>query len=208
MTCPFLILHNFEQNMTDTKYWRWFSVASLNGTLSFSTYTTYNYEDMPDIQIAEKYKELKTIEDLQAHPYSEINSPTSCYFETNKDRKEQGQNNDTNKDEQGQTNDEDENEDENEENEADNETDDENDVFFRDQQDCIVWRLEASTGYVYVKRKAKNDQMLTIYVAKSLPEFLSRVEFESDLWHQLWYNNSQSLSAEQDAYVQALKNLV
>lgn len=50
-------------------------------------------------------------------------------------------------------------------------------LFYRDQQDCVRWVYESDTGFV----KTTND----VYVAKSLPEFLSHIEDDSMKWFEL-----------------------
>lgn len=57
----------------------------------------------------------------------------------------------------------------------------ENDVFYRDQQDCVIWACD-NQGCVYIK----NDYQpyLKQYVAHSIPEFLSHI-YDDNLQ---WYN--------------------
>lgn len=47
-------------------------------------------------------------------------------------------------------------------------------LFYRDQQDCVLWYLDENTGYVMDHRGN--------YVAKSLSEFLSRICLENACW--------------------------
>ena len=55
---------------------------------------------------------------------------------------------------------------------------DEPGVFFRDQQDCVVWCLDEKTGEVF-------DAGSGYCVASSLAEFLTRILLENVAWHQL-----------------------
>lgn len=53
-----------------------------------------------------------------------------------------------------------------------------NDIFYRDQQDCVIWALNKD-GRVYIK----DDDPYTIsYVAKSIPEFLSHIYDDTIDW--------------------------
>lgn len=55
-------------------------------------------------------------------------------------------------------------------------------VFYRDQQDCIIWALDAKTGYVYI---FDDDRPYTrCYTARSLPEFLSHIYDNSKAWYE------------------------
>lgn len=56
------------------------------------------------------------------------------------------------------------------------------DVFYRDQQDCVIWALD-NKGRVYIKDY--DQPYVKYYVAKSLPEFLSHVKADNICW----YNN-------------------
>jgi hypothetical protein len=49
-----------------------------------------------------------------------------------------------------------------------------NGLFYRDQQDCVRWVYETSTGFV----KTTSGR----YVAKSLAEFLSHIEDDAKCW--------------------------
>lgn len=60
-------------------------------------------------------------------------------------------------------------------------------VFYKDSQGCILWALEEHTGRVYIYDE---DNMFTrTFVAKSLPEFLSRIMFESSKFYTKYYSN-------------------
>ena len=72
------------------------------------------------------------------------------------------------------------------------------DVFYRDQQDCVVWSLR--DGQVYA-----NDDML---VADSLAEFCARMILESKIWFAAFMPNRYAMAEDPPgmlAYVQALK---
>jgi len=54
-------------------------------------------------------------------------------------------------------------------------------VFFRDQQDCVVWCVDNKTGEVFVPSQDKDVEEYA--VATSLPEFLTRIALENEIWH-------------------------
>ncbi len=83
-------------------------------------------------------------------------------------------------------------------------------AFFYDQQGCIVWRLDAKTGEVYVKQEEEeeeeekeeeeeegkekeeeeksnnnNNNNNRVVVSPNLAEFLLRIKIENDLWFAL-----------------------
>lgn len=58
-------------------------------------------------------------------------------------------------------------------------------MFYRDQQDCIIWFLEKETGYVKTERER--------YVAKSLPEFLSHIEDDSIKWYSTFMQSVKKI---------------
>jgi len=61
------------------------------------------------------------------------------------------------------------------------ELENEKEVFYNDQQGCVTWALETSTGRVYLYN---SDNPYKIqYVAKSLPEFLMRIYTENEIWY-------------------------
>lgn len=68
-------------------------------------------------------------------------------------------------------------------------------IFYVDQQWCIKWQYQESVG-VYI-----NDDT-SLVVAKSIPEFLSRVHLED----RIWYNLSKKTKEEQD-YIDFYKSL-
>ncbi len=49
-------------------------------------------------------------------------------------------------------------------------------IFLYDQQSCLIWALEETTGYVYEYKRTNIHQIY--YVAKSLAEFLTRLKIE------------------------------
>ena len=53
------------------------------------------------------------------------------------------------------------------------------DVFYHDQQDCVIWALDDQER-VYVKDA---DPYIKRYVAKSLPEFLSHIYDDNEKWY-------------------------
>lgn len=103
----------------------------------FTTYKTWNYSDMPEVEIFEPFKKFVTVQDIQENLlilHNVIRSPTSCYFSV------------------------------------------EGNVFYRDQQDCIIWSYDSEKG-VYTD----NGDI----VAKSIPEFLTRIYIENCIWFKL-----------------------
>jgi hypothetical protein len=56
-------------------------------------------------------------------------------------------------------------------------------IFYRDQQDCVIWQLDKKTGYV--KSYGQEEK----FVAKSIPEFLSHVFSDSQTWYLDWKTN-------------------
>lgn len=71
-------------------------------------------------------------------------------------------------------------------------------VFFRDQQDCVVWCLDEKTGEVFVPGFKKS-----VVVAASLPEFMTRIALENEIWlHTSPFRQSQKeLSNAAKAYM-------
>jgi hypothetical protein len=53
-------------------------------------------------------------------------------------------------------------------------------VFYRDQQDCVIWKL-TENGQVDA---ITEDNEVIECVADSLPEFLNRIEIENHIWFQ------------------------
>src|SRR3990167_2545182 len=53
-------------------------------------------------------------------------------------------------------------------------------IFFHDQQDCILWALDR-VGRVYIYDE--DSPYLVKYCSKSLPEFLTRINVENKMWY-------------------------
>jgi len=70
-------------------------------------------------------------------------------------------------------------------------------VFYCDSQGCILWVLEDDGKIV-----TSNN----ICVAKSLPEFLTRIELENAIWFKTWLKN-EPLTEKEAKYVEALYQL-
>ena len=51
-------------------------------------------------------------------------------------------------------------------------------VFYRDQQDCIIWALDKNGVY------CRENDMNKMYVAKDLGEFLWRINIENACWYE------------------------
>ena len=57
--------------------------------------------------------------------------------------------------------------------------------FYHDQQGCLCWSLEKCSGKVYLAVPSVGDDVSArIYVAASLPEFLSHMHHDNYTWHQ------------------------
>lgn len=111
-----------------------------------STYKRLSYDSLPQIEISDIFKNMKTISDIIKNMNfltKTIRSPTSSYFDVD--------------------------------------TTFSNEIFYRDQQDCAIWALDEKTGKVFLY----DDDMPyeKIWVAKSLPEFLTRLKLESDIFY-------------------------
>jgi len=80
---------------------------------------------------------------------------------------------------------------------------DQGEVFYCDQQDCVHWAQEEKKGYIYLVyplRSAKQKEDLKNapreYVAKSMPEFLSRLQWECKEWQKhmdVWMASRKNL---------------
>jgi len=55
-------------------------------------------------------------------------------------------------------------------------------IFYRDQQDCILWAFDEETGYVYVYDY--EDITTRQYCAKSLAEFISHIYDDALDWFE------------------------
>ncbi len=62
-------------------------------------------------------------------------------------------------------------------------------VFYRDQQDCILWAFDAETGRVYIHDES--DTSTRVFVAKDLKSFVSRIFDENADW---WEINATSMA--------------
>jgi hypothetical protein len=64
-------------------------------------------------------------------------------------------------------------------------------AFYRDQQDCIVWKANSS------------GQVKTIQgiVANSIPEFLTRIRLESSIWYKSYGINKSALTDKEKQYI-------
>lgn len=67
------------------------------------------------------------------------------------------------------------------------------DIFYRDQQDCVIWAHDSKTGGVYIYDN--NDKNIKTYVAKSIPEFLSHI-----------YDDNNNYSNKSLEYVRSLRS--
>ena len=68
-------------------------------------------------------------------------------------------------------------------------------VFFLDSQDCLVWYLDE-------KGRVRADSH--IIVARSLPEFLTRIELENSIWYKTCRN--KPLTELEESYIQNVSN--
>lgn len=60
-------------------------------------------------------------------------------------------------------------------------------TFYRDQQDCVVWRVDKKTGFIMVREAI---------VANSIPEFLTRINLENIIWHHKYNNRPITQTAQ------------
>jgi len=58
---------------------------------------------------------------------------------------------------------------------------DQGEIFYCDSQDCVRWGLEEKTGFVYFINP-RDKSMKKTYAAMSLPEFLSRLQWECNVF--------------------------
>jgi hypothetical protein len=56
-------------------------------------------------------------------------------------------------------------------------------IFYRDQQDCILWAFDAETGKVYIHDES--DTSTRVFVAKDLKSFVSRIFDENAKWWEI-----------------------
>ena len=146
-----------------------------------STYTLYPYDDLPPVVIPPALANIRTIADLARElPDLEdepdlqylFEPPTSCYFDLSAPRETQSaprDDPDTGSAEEA--------------------------VFYRDQQDCIVWSLRAADGHVIT-----DDG---VDVAQSLPEFLTRIQIENAVWDIMCFQKKpERLTDEQKKYME------
>jgi hypothetical protein len=76
-------------------------------------------------------------------------------------------------------------------------------IFYRDQQDCVMWALNSETGQVYVINIGDTKLQL---VANSLPEFLKRIYLENQAWFYIY--EEEVIEPETISYFKELrKNL-
>ena len=69
--------------------------------------------------------------------------------------------------------------------------------FYRDQQDCVVWALDHKTGAVYTMEEDGVD----LWVAKSLPEFLTRLYLEGQIWLKTFgYRSDETFTDSESTY--------
>ncbi len=59
-------------------------------------------------------------------------------------------------------------------------------IFYRDQQDCVIWCLDSNGVYLFDRKEDITERLTSsmdrIYVAKSLGEFLWRIKVEDACW--------------------------
>lgn len=118
------------------QYWIWVGFNQNPKTLA-----TYSTDEYKEHSINEKFKNIKSLDDVTEEIDDIIDSVTSCYVSVDKKTGE----------------------------------------FYRDQQDCIIWKFDESNGQVYFDGIKKEK----IYVAKSLAEFFSHVYDDCIEWHNI-----------------------
>jgi hypothetical protein len=58
-----------------------------------------------------------------------------------------------------------------------------NKIFYRDQQDCVIWKFESPNVVAYYDVDYGIDKWRRVgIVANSLAEFLARIEIENTIW--------------------------
>ncbi len=72
----------------------------------------------------------------------------------------------------------------------------ENGVFYRDQQDCVLWAVNSKNQVCAI------DMGI---VANSIPEFLTRVKLESSIWHKTNGYDKTELTPREKKYILALE---
>lgn len=139
--------------------WGWWGFDLPNRKCA-GTYQFYPYDTLPEIAIDVRYKDITDLEKLIDFvyyycdsEYSVFHSPTSCFFEIDRNSSPH--------------------------------------VFYVDQQGCIIWCLDDEGKIV------TSDG---VYVAKSLPEFLTRISLENSIWYKTNWTK-EPLSAEESKYV-------
>lgn len=73
-------------------------------------------------------------------------------------------------------------------------------IFWVDSQGCLLWRFHPKTGHVYELHSG-------VCVAKSLPEFLTRIAIENQIWGHLFSNPLKyPLSEVEQCYLQQIRH--
>ena len=124
-------------------------------------------DDILQESIYVRLQNIKTYDDLIKNKklLRAFRSPTACYFELRSDRNAKLEDREyayMNKDRLKERN------------------DTMNEVFYIDQQGCVTWALEESSGKVYLFND--DNPYKRTYVAKNLSEFLLRICIENSLW--------------------------
>lgn len=73
-------------------------------------------------------------------------------------------------------------------------------MFWCDQQGCAMWCLDTNTNEVY-------EYHTKVYVAKSIPEFLTRVAIENQIWLHCYLDKTKyPLNQVEQEYMQWYKD--
>ena len=127
--------------------------SDIPGRPAAGTYGTWPYATLPPAN-NHKFRQVHTLDDLSDEVQERMQeSPTACYFRI----------------------------------------DDKDGSFFHDQQDCAIWALDEATGGVFLLDEAQQQEEEEeeaarpatgpkTFVAKSLGEFLWRVDVENRCW--------------------------
>lgn len=67
--------------------------------------------------------------------------------------------------------------------------------FYRDQQDCVIWKIDQDTGHVVA---CVDDNCKIGVVANNLAEFFARVNIENVIWNACSSIDTWSISTERD----------
>ena len=162
--------------MTDSKdeVCVWIGVELPGRPCMGGTYTVYDYNKQPPVKVLDELKDVTTVDGIRKWMDANTEtlafvkqSPTACFFDLST--------NPTYTHHPG----------------------DQSYVFFRDQQDCVVWFVEEKTGRVHIEDRHSKPRA---YVAQSVGEFICRLALENSIWYKHNLTHDELTDAEK-AYV-------